>query len=79
VFVKVGNGAMCRGWGSRYSDIRCFGEFGSVVWGGVFVWLVCGWLCPWIPPSVEAALALTEPRCAGRSMPPVGVGRRVWT
>ena len=33
-----------------------------------------GWLCPWIPPSVEASLALTEPRCAGRSVPPCCVG-----
>ena len=32
-----------------------------------------------VPPSVEASLALTEPCCAGRSMPPVDVGRRVWT
>ena len=48
-------------------DYRCFGEFGSVVWG------LC-WLCPWYPPSVEATLALTEPCCAGRSVPPRCVG-----
>ncbi len=30
-----------------------------------------------VPPSVEASLALTEPCCASRSVPPKG--RRVWT
>ena len=45
---------------------------------GVLVCLVqllcCGWFMPWCPPSVEASLALTEPCCAGRSVPPCWCG-----
>ena len=58
---------MCRATPTHIYDYQCFGEFGSGVWG------LC-WLCPWYPPSVEATLALTEPCCAGRSMPPVWCG-----
>ena len=59
-------------WGYVY--IVIIGVLGSLVrllWGWVVMSLV--------PPSVEASLALTEPCCAGRSMPPVWLGRRVWT